>query len=177
MELILVIGIVAILAASMVPVISSARMQARVASILQSVDTLSDACRRYHADTGIFANEHMTPFGGPHPNRGLSSNDGRSLGWDGPYLADRISIEDNPYNGGMIVWRVLRDFDLDGDGTIDKRIGFPGNYIVVSNLPERACQMIDGHLDKNIPGDWKVTGRVRFTGGAFGAAWIYVIGD
>ncbi|MBN3040248.1 MAG: type II secretion system protein [Candidatus Omnitrophica bacterium] len=164
-ELILVVAIIAMLTGAMMPVIISARQKARAAKFAQLLDVLTKACMLYYSDTGQYAGETTD---GPVNNwaqRRLSvvPPAGAIPGWDGPYIERPLTSEDAILGDRFIISNLMMgDFDLDGDGTIDKHDMTPGNSMDFWFLQESAAKALDETIDANIPGDWKNTGRLRF---------------
>ncbi|MBN3040861.1 MAG: prepilin-type N-terminal cleavage/methylation domain-containing protein [Candidatus Omnitrophica bacterium] len=189
-ELILVVAIIALLAAIMMPVIAAARLRARVAKTVQLADTLKHACIMYNSDTGSYAREDA---GSPGPaNRGLTIDYGIS-GWDGPYIEKELTYTNKDAGIGYMgpgpshtplggIRNQLWGYDLDGDGSLDKPVNSDGNELILEWAWENEAKALNDCLDKDIPGDWRVTGRVRFAllGGGWpaglGTISVYLIG-
>ncbi|MBN3039553.1 MAG: hypothetical protein JW867_00320 [Candidatus Omnitrophica bacterium] len=175
-ELMLVVSIIAILAILIINIMSSARIEAKASKILDLAEAVKHSCKMYESDTGTFVQSSTAmPFDPLW--QGLTQDDG-SPGWNGPYMQEPLTIEDNPFRG--MIWvaqNINADYDLDGDGSADVAAGNPGNAILFYDVPEKAAQYIDASLDRAIAGDWKVTGRVRYEPGPplTGVA-IYLIG-
>ncbi|MBN3040600.1 MAG: type II secretion system protein [Candidatus Omnitrophica bacterium] len=178
-ELILVVGIIALLAGIMIPVIKGAIEDAKIARLLNFADALALACKQFNSDTGSYALE--TILGGPLSTN-LSTNGASIAGWDGPYCRP-LSDEDNPFDlvpGGIffLLAKVAVNngvqYDLDGDGALE--INGPGNDIQFYPVPDTAAKKINDIYDKNVPGDWKSTGKVRYWPGAQGVLFIYLMG-
>ena len=70
---------------------------------------------------------------------------------------------------------MIEDFDLDGDGTVDKSQGAGGNSLFFGGASEKDAKKIDDILDAGIPGNWMVAGKVKYdsTGGN---TTLYLIG-
>ena len=68
---------------------------------------------------------------------------------------------------------MVGNFDLDGDGTIDKNIATSGNCIVLMTILDSEAKAINDVIDINIPGDSKFTGRVKYGGGSM---IVYLLG-
>ena len=172
-ELVLVIAIVVILAAAMVPIVREAREGARVSEILRLSDTLKLACQQYYTDTGTYAVE-SSPAPPSNPLvHGLAGDDGKA-GWNGPYINNFISSDDNPYNLAIVVGRVKApiEFDLDGNGTVDRTVG---NFLQISGVPDSAVKKINDQFDSHLgDSNWENTGRVEYMGSNI--VNIYLIG-
>ncbi|MBN3039520.1 MAG: prepilin-type N-terminal cleavage/methylation domain-containing protein [Candidatus Omnitrophica bacterium] len=179
-ELILVVGIIAILAGAVIPIIQQARLKAWAAKIVQLIATLRNACVMFHSDTGLYAMETQN---GTDLNF-LSANPTAIANWDGPYI-DRPLYPYDFYKDNLTIIAIVHPqmvttFDLDGDGTFDKLVTSVGNSLVVALIPENLAREIDRSIDINTPGDWRINGRVGFTPSApfsgRGALFVYLIG-
>ncbi|MBN3040250.1 MAG: type II secretion system protein GspG [Candidatus Omnitrophica bacterium] len=96
-ELILVVAIIALLAGSMVPMILSARHEARTAKALNDLDTLKTAYLKLRADTGYTM---------PVAPESLISNSPPLIitpipGWDGPYVDE---LKKDPWGTDYDIW-------------------------------------------------------------------------
>lgn len=164
MEIVIAVSIIAILAASLTPAVSGMIERSKVAKTLGLVETLRTACSMYYADTGSYAREYANHSS---DNRQLSTRQGQVNGWNGPYLEEALRHEStNPFGGNIHLYSTvtangwISGFDLDGDGTDD--VTGDANMLWLSNISEEIAQRLDDALDGNIPGDWRVTGRLRF---------------
>lgn len=161
LELVLVVMIIALMAGVSVPIVKESRSQAVVSKTLALIDTLEDACRRYHFDTGLYATEFSTSE--QATEHGLSMNDGASRDWNGPYINKPFSDSDNPFGSGVSMEDDLVDFDLDGDGLADR--SGDGNCLLLFNAPTAEAKKVNDQFDSGVPGDWMQTGRVQYIPG------------
>ncbi|MBN3040251.1 MAG: type II secretion system protein [Candidatus Omnitrophica bacterium] len=166
-ELILVVAIIAILAGVMVPFILSARQKARAAKLAQLFDTIANACRLHYSDTGRYASEFSNaPIANWNMhNLSVIPPANAIPGWDGPYI-DRPLTNKDAYIGDMLFVssQILWDFDLDGDGSVDKNQFTAGNSLDLWWVNEAQAKAINDAIDMSVPGDWRVTGKVVFYG-------------
>ncbi|MFH1564002.1 MAG: prepilin-type N-terminal cleavage/methylation domain-containing protein [Nitrospirota bacterium] len=142
-ELILVVAIVAILAGAMIPFITSAKEEARIASMLQMADTLALACRQFNSDTGRCPREQTTP------NDHLWANVNSYPGWDGPYIQEPLLNLRNPY-GGFI----------DVSSTINPIGSICNIAIIFHDVPRNVTQKADTMVDIGVVGYWGSTGKI-----------------
>ena len=158
-ELVLTIAIVVMLAAAMLPIVRLSIEDAKVAKVLELIDTLKVACQNHYFDTGKYAREY-TAMNRPIDHT-LFMDPGYS-GWNGPYIVALLAAEDNPYGGILYLATAfpVYGFDLDGDGARDK--AGDGNMVDVRRISEGAARKINDKFDADVPGDWKVTGKVRY---------------
>ncbi|MBN3039521.1 MAG: prepilin-type N-terminal cleavage/methylation domain-containing protein [Candidatus Omnitrophica bacterium] len=175
-ELMLVVGIIAVYAGAMIPMIQGARQRAQAAKIIQTADTLRIASINFCSDTGSYPFDYsnVPAFSWLTTDPGLS-------GWDGPYIDHPLTAEDaSPGTGVIWVWAgMMVPFDLDGNGTADKIPGKRGATMLISAFPEITAQAINNEVDTYIPGDWRTTGKLRFfpTGGGIGNMYFYLISE
>lgn len=89
-ELLVVVGILAILAATIIPRFTGRTEQARLSSAKSSVRSLGSALATYEADNGEF----------PSDSQGLAalmdkpSGDPEPMNWKGPYVPRDVSLKD-----------------------------------------------------------------------------------
>ncbi|MFH1564001.1 MAG: hypothetical protein ABIF11_11400 [Nitrospirota bacterium] len=180
-------AIVAVLAGAMIPFITSARQKARAAKFVQLADTLTTACRLHESDTGRYAIERSDAPPNVWPLRELSVARpiGIRFGWDGPYIVKELTNDDVYLTSAfgwsaLWVWNTMGpgDFDLDGDGAVDKNQWTSGNSIQAWWFSESEAKAINDVVDINIPGDWKVTGKVIYVPSGAGLGWVgvYMLG-
>ncbi len=187
-ELAMVVAVIAILAGAMIPAIRDSKEDAKVAKVLLFYESAKFACLMYNIDTGWYAHEDSPggpSFPGPGNPSQLSGNPPipMHLGWNGPYSTP-FEIEDNPFSFIFPCPRPLAiarvqvtatvNFDLDGDGAQD-RAG-AGNQVTFYPAPQGTAKKINDKFDANIPGDWKATGRVRYSDVNQGFLTIYIAG-
>jgi general secretion pathway protein G len=167
LEIVIAVALLATLAAVVAMRSGGAIDKGKVGAVVQTVDTLKNACVSYHTDTGQFAWEYS---GYDATNRKLSGTQTIS-GWSGPYLEAPLTNGKNPWGGSAYLYNTSATagqsgFDVDGDGTVD--VTTNSNMLYLSNVPASAAQAIDNVYDKGIAGTWSSTGRVTYTasGGA-----------
>ncbi|MBN3040644.1 MAG: hypothetical protein JW867_05915 [Candidatus Omnitrophica bacterium] len=161
-ELILVVGIIALLAGAMIPMVSSARQKARAAKVMLLVDTFKTSTQKFFADTGrlptesslssdpwaheLFENSANSSAAWPDPPMGQPIP-----GWDGPYINGRISESHSPYNSSIgISW------SIPAPGTVGRV------NLYLYNVPENDALEINNCFDSGIAGDWRSGGRVWY---------------
>jgi prepilin-type N-terminal cleavage/methylation domain-containing protein len=165
LEMLIVVIVISILAAIVIPQMSSAAENAKVGKVLQIVDTARTAVQSHYADTGTLAREFSNSK--DTLERQLSLTQTSTPNWKGPYLTHPLSDSDNPYGG---VVRVYDDFnagpvtpvgfDLVGRGsdTVTNR----GQYLMMTDVSEDVAKDVDHTLDRGVDGNWQVTGRVEW---------------
>ncbi|HRX84399.1 MAG TPA: prepilin-type N-terminal cleavage/methylation domain-containing protein [Phycisphaerae bacterium] len=164
LEILIVVIVIGILAAIVIPQMSSASENAKVSKVLQIVDTLRTATQAYYADTSRLAIEYSNST---DPTERQLSIKQDTLNWKGPYLTHPLADGDNPY-GGIV--RVYNDFtsgpvhpvgfDLIGSGT-DSAIG-AGQWVMFTQIPEGIAREVDATIDRGVGGVWSNTGRVEW---------------
>lgn len=170
MEVVVVVAILALLAGVVVPVFRSVQQDGQASKILAVVDTLKKATEKHFADTGRLAIEYS-----PSPSGSYTGTNHHRLSihqtyanWHGPYLDHPLTRADNPFQNAIYVYQSLAvgqtngGFNLTG-GATDTHTG-AGQCVVFHGVPDVVAQRVDDALDKNVPGDWKATGRVEFNG-------------
>lgn len=170
MEVVVVVAILALLAGVVVPVFRSVQQDGQSSKILAISDTLKKAVEKHFADTGRLAIEYSPTAAGAYTG---ATQHRLSLAqtyanWRGPYLDHPLTRADNPFQNAVYVYQSLAigqtggGFNLTG-GPSDTHAG-PGQCVVFHGVPDSIAQRVDDALDKNIPGDWKATGRVEYDG-------------
>ncbi|MBN3040917.1 MAG: hypothetical protein JW867_07300 [Candidatus Omnitrophica bacterium] len=154
-------AIVAILAVAIVPVIASARQNARISKMLQIMEALKTAAVLFYADTGQYG--MLTTKDNFAVNNNLLADDGIT-GWDGPYIDRKFTADDNPFGSIITLYKAYPvPFDLDSDGIQDRGMGFPGNVIGFEVDSQEAAQKIDQIIDQDgISGFWRSRGRCQY---------------
>ena len=176
-EIIVAVSILVILAGIAIPVVSKQVDKAKAGKILSLVETLRSACERYRADTGDYATEYSEKSYTDDKYHRLALK--QSLdGWDGPYIDHPLTRGDNPFDGTCYLYANLtggsvkpNGFDLLGRGRVTHKGN--GNFLGLSGITEEVAQRVDEALDRGVPGDWKSTGRVEYSGGKLA---IYISG-
>lgn len=147
--------------------------QRKASQVLHTLEKLSAACRRYHADTGRFAHDDSDAIlVDDHP---LSHAQG-VIGWHGPYVESPLSTDDNPFGGRVVVHEDLRrgdGFDLLGSGHAS---GVSGQVLEMTHIPEAVAAFVNDALDQRIGGDWRMTGRVEYSPAQHGGTLLVLIG-
>jgi Tfp pilus assembly protein PilE len=169
MEVVVVIAVLSLLAGLIVPAFRSVQQDGQAAKILAVVDSLRKACEKHYADTGQYAYEY-TPSSATvyaDPSAHLLSMTQTYAGWKGPYLDHPLTTADSPFNSTVYVynttanWASNGGFNLTGSAAGDTITG-NGQLVVFYAIPEAVAERVNDALDKNIPGDWMVTGRVEY---------------
>lgn len=164
LEILIVVIVIGILAAIVIPQMSSASENAKVSKVLQIVDTLRTASQAHYADTSRLAVEYSNST--DTAERQLSVPQSES-NWKGPYLTHPLADGDNPYGGIVRVYRSFSDgpvhpvgFDLIGRGS-DTATG-DGQWVMFTLIPEGIAQEVDAAIDRGVGGVWSNTGRVEW---------------
>lgn len=182
LELIVAIAIVVLLAGVVAPLVKSSFDDAKIAKVLQLVDTLRTAGRKYHADTGYYPVE--TPAGGtlfaitiPTPPGALSST------WRGPYIDQVLTKSNlNPWGDKVEVHDVLIG-SVPGDSKYvisGESFSGAGSELHLNGIPEEMAQKIDVAIDGGPfdPVQSLITGRCEMTRGVGTPkvcnVWIYL---
>jgi len=165
LELLVVIGLIAVLAVIVVWAVQSAREKAKIAHTVTQIKEVNNATALYYSDTGVFP-----------PNCGLTCTALTDpyitslgvLGWRGPYMTSGVWNLKHAWGGHFSVERS----DVTGDGIVDAYFFLdedaPGtNYSNNSGvIPTSALLKIDTMLDDgNL-----ATGSVRGNGLGFTTA-------
>ena len=168
LEMLIVVVVMAILAAIIIPQMSEAAGNAKVAKILQVTDVARTAVQAHHADTGRLAREFSNSADNVDRQLSIPQTYGN---WNGPYFAHPLTDGDNPYGGIVRIYDNFNDgpvhpvgFDLTGRGA-DTSTG-TGQYILFSQISEAVAHEVDRQLDQGISGDWRATGRVEWSNGS-----------
>lgn len=163
MEVVIAVSIIAIMAASITPFVNGMIERSKVAKTLTLVDTLRSACSVYYTDTGGYAREYANQGAN---NRRLSATQ-TIVGWSGPYLEEMLRHgHSNPFGGNLHLYDTvtangwISGFDLDGDGSDD--VQGSANMLYLTQVPVSAAERMNQSLDGGLPGDWKVSGRLRY---------------
>jgi len=174
-EVIVAVSILVILAGIAIPAVSSQVEKAKVGKLISLVDTLRQACEQYKVDTNAYAIEYSgdTYTAAVYHRLSLSST---VNGWDGPYIDHPITVADNPFNSTIYMYSSLTSvpdggFDINGSGGLTHQ--GPGNYIRVYGLTENTAQRLNDSFDGDIPGNWQVSGRVKYSGNVL---YVYLSG-
>ncbi|MFH2003020.1 MAG: prepilin-type N-terminal cleavage/methylation domain-containing protein [Planctomycetota bacterium] len=174
-EIIVAVSILVILAGIAIPAISTQVERAKVGKLVALVDTLGKACAQYNVDTSGYATEYSgsTYTASNYHTLSLIQT---TNGWEGPYIDHPITTADNPFNGNIYLYNNLSGaldsgFDINGSGANTHEGS--GNYVRFYGLPEDAAIRLDAAFDKDIPGDWMETGRVKYGGGV---VYVYITG-
>ena len=149
-----------LLAGVVVPIMRDVKRGSTASHILTLISLLRESADRHHRDTGRYAEETST----------ASDEDAHQLsqpqdysGWCGPYLDQPFSTETNPCGGASSLVPTLSDtggFDPTGRG--DVQLAGPGQCLTLSGVPLEIAHEIDQAIDRNVPGDWTDTGRVKY---------------
>ncbi|MCC6406520.1 MAG: hypothetical protein IT453_05110 [Planctomycetes bacterium] len=162
LEIVIAVALLATLAAVVAMRSGTAIDKGKVASVIQTADTLKTACIAYYTDTGQYAWEYS---GYTATNRKLSATQ-TITGWGGPYIEAPLTSGNNPWGGTIHVYNTSATagqsgFDIDGDSTVD--VTTRSNMLYLSNVPASAAEAVDRAYDKGAAGSWPLTGRVTYT--------------
>ena len=152
LEMVLVVIVLIILTGIVLPIASSLIEDAKVAKILQTHEMVSQAVRRYVADTGKTPDLLYYLW--------EKAGDPNAAAWDGPYIDRPVGFEDNPYGGDLSLFEGI-SFDLDGEG-----VNPPTTSVCLAfeAVPDSISLKINGILDAGIPeGAWETRGRVMYS--------------
>jgi len=138
-ELLIVIAIITALAAALIPVFKTTKLDAQVARVQSDLDSIKTASIMYHQDTGFWpASSAGSP--GVRTGRGLINNDGGSglpVGnWGGPYIDTWTS---DPWGNGYGLYTtgtVLYGVTLGSDnvvGNVSPGAGLDRQLLITSN--------------------------------------------
>mgnify|MGYP003563740391 CR=1 FL=1 len=168
LEMLIVVVVISILAAIVIPQMSSASDNAKIGKVLQIMDSVRTAAQAHYADTNRLAREFSNSKADAERQLSVTQT---TPNWKGPYLTHPLTDGDNPY-GGII--RLYDDFnagpvtpvgfDLVGRGS-DTATG-AGQYLLLTEVPESLGLEIDRQIDRGIDGDWRVTGRCEWQNNA-----------
>ncbi|MFH1398037.1 MAG: prepilin-type N-terminal cleavage/methylation domain-containing protein [Candidatus Omnitrophota bacterium] len=144
-ELIVVIGIIAVLAAVIAPSAFKAIEKSKVAGTLGDHRAVKTAALTYYGDTGVWPADGATTVG-------LVTTSG-VVGWDGPYLEKWPPRA--KWNGLYSFQRdALQNWNGVGPGDL-------GSYFQATLVPLASAQMIDTQIDRAVSG---VAGLIRYAG-------------
>ncbi len=151
----LLVGVVALRSSKVVD-------RGKVTKIVDTVNTLKQACAMHHFDTSTFAYEYS---GYPASSQRLSQRQTYN-GWKGPYIEKQITVGDNPFGGTVHLYSIATPngnpgFDLDGDGTLDVTGG--SNVLWMSGVPNEQAREVNDAFDAGISGTWSDSGQVRYS--------------
>ena len=151
----LLVGVVALRSAKVVD-------RGKVTKVVDSVNTLKQACAMHHFDTSTFAYEYS---GYPASSQRLSQRQTYS-GWKGPYIEKQLTVADNPFGGTVHLYSIATPngnpgFDKDGDGTLD--VTAAANVLWMSGVPSEQAKDVNDAFDSGIPGTWSDSGVVRYS--------------
>ncbi len=159
-ELIVVIGIIAVLAAVIAPSAFKAIEKSKVAGTLGDHRAVKTAALTYYGDTGVWPADGATTVG-------LVQTSGVA-GWDGPYLEKWPPAA--KWSG---VYTFQRDAlqNWNGVGPLDT-----GSYLQPTLVPQTAAVMIDTQIDRAVSG---VAGQIRYViaVGASGNVNMFIASD
>lgn len=134
-EMMVVLGILAIIVGLVVPNMSGATRDAQVVQIQGQHEKMREAVFSYYLDTGQFPTEWSEEGTRTSDDYHQLWDDDGSPGWDGPYLEKPILQEDRW--GGY--WGVVEGLELEN-----------GEYYTVlayMNVPREICRKLDKAMD------------------------------
>ena len=159
-ELAVVIFILAVLSGALVPIVMHSIENSNAVKIIYTLDTLKVSCQHYISDIGGYGREYPYWYQPAHTYYHRFTLNSGNINWNGPY-SERLDANANPYwESGMYLYSSAQDFPPVAFGV--------HNWAWLPYVPEGAAKIIDDHLDKNIWGDWKTRGKVRYEGGVSG---------
>lgn len=181
LEIVVVIGVLAVLTATLVPVVAPLLDQAKITQTLRLIETLRKSCNMFYEDMHTFPTELELQ---DNPTSAAAHQLTQSQGgtWKGPYLENPYARTDSPCEGYTGVFRPLTaapsdagglGFDLDGSGT--EETAGDGAFLVLRGCGSRIAQRMNALLDAGVPGAWDQGGRVEYDAGVDRVA-IYLTG-
>ncbi len=166
LELIIVLALIAALAGVITMRSGNIIRKGQVSQIIQLAETLKTAAATYYADTGSYAREYdQANYSGTSCQLSAEQS---TAGWDGPYLEEGITAnDDNPF-GALHFYNTPNamgnsGFDLDADGTND--VTSSANMLYVGSITQEVAEILDEHYDSGIGGTWNETGRFNWNSG------------
>lgn len=161
-ELLIVIVIIGILAATLAPQLSNAADDAKIAKIISVADSLRTACQTHYSHTGTLAHEYSGYTEAANHELSMPQT---TAGWKGPYIDHPLSKADNPF--GQVV-HLYESFATHGSGGFDllgagsDTVTGAGQVVVFWGVSEELGEDANDIMDEGIAGDWKSTGRVEW---------------
>ena len=149
-ELLIVVVVIGLLAAVVVPNMSSATDDAKAAKIAATVDVLRSAVSMHYTYTGRGAAEYGGPAWTQASQHQLSMTQ-TTPGWKGPYIDHPLSHADNPFGNHVLVYTKFSygkaggGFDLLGSGS-DTVTG-NGQHVEFYDVPEATAKSVNDMLE------------------------------
>lgn len=166
-EIVVVVAILAMIAGLLAPAVGNAMQDAKATKVLAVSDAVKKAAATHYNDTGTYAIEYSgsSYSAGQYHQLSLKQT---TPGWEGPYMDHPLSSGDNPFGGFVYLYNNLTGGSAKPDGFDPTGAGSTtatgnGQFIGFGSIPENVAQLVDEAWDKNVPGDWKSSGRVEYS--------------
>lgn len=155
-ELIGVLAVIAILAAMVAPKVFDVIEDAKVATLVENINQTKAVVARFYKDTGLHPS-HDPATNTANTNQ-LIRNDGKLLGWQGPYIDEELA---SPFATSVryLIISGANGFDIDGDGNNDYK---NSTALIVDGLTAEQALAINEAIDGDAAnGKWFASGKVR----------------